>query len=148
MPLFALFIGAILVVAAIRDTQGQLFSALSIDAPAYVTWGTAIVLIGSIGFVPGLKPISRGLLVLILVVLVLRNYSNVISGFNNAWQGAVKQGAGAKGQQPNHGVGSTPGAGNSDTGSGDVYVTPKTVSSITPSSAVAFNSFSGAFGVI
>lgn len=84
MPLFALLIGAILVVASIRGTQGSLFSALGDDVPAYVTWATAIIIIGSIGFIGPLKPISRGLLILILVVLVLRNYKTVVTGFTNA----------------------------------------------------------------
>lgn len=82
-----LLIGAILVVAAIRDSHGDLFSALATDVPAYAVWATAIIAIGSIGFVPGLKPVSRGLLVLVLVVLVLRNYQPIIAGFNTAWSG-------------------------------------------------------------
>jgi len=145
LPLFALLIGAILVVAAIRDSQGTLFSALAVDVPAYVVWATAIVIIGSIGFVPGFKPVSRGLLVLILVVLVLRNYQNVLTGFNNAWQGAAKSGTSGTASTAGTGAGSTPGAGNANTGSGDVYVTPRKVSSLDP---VSFNSFSSAYGVI
>ena len=141
-----------MVVAAIRDSQGMLFSALAVDVPAYVTWATAIVIIGSIGFVPGLKPVSRGLLVLILVVLVLRNYSTVISGFNNAWQGSTgKSSASPSDAQLQNMYNTLPvgsGPGNSNTGTSDVYVSPGKSSSISSSSPVAFNSFSSAYGVI
>lgn len=81
MILVALFIGAILVVAAIRNTYGSLFSALSVDVPAFVVWAAAILAIGALGFLPGMKPVSRGLLALILVVIVLRNYQAILKGF-------------------------------------------------------------------
>lgn len=86
MILVALFIGVILVVAAIRNSQGALFSALATDIPEFVIWAAAIIAIGSIGFVPGLKPVSRGLLALILIVIILNNYKNILSGFTNAWK--------------------------------------------------------------
>lgn len=86
MILFALFIGAILIVAAVRNSQGALFAALGQDVPAFAVWAAAIFALGAIGFVPGLKPVSRGLLALVLVVLVLRNYKEILSGFENAWK--------------------------------------------------------------
>lgn len=86
MLLVALFIGAILIVSAIRNSQGALFTALYEDVPGFVTWAAAILAIGAVGFVPGLKPISRGLLALIIVVLVLRNYQGIIGGFQSAWK--------------------------------------------------------------
>lgn len=91
MAFFVLFIGAILIVAAVRNSQGDLFTAIKTDAPDFAIWAAAIVALGVIGFVPGLKPISRGLLALVILVLILRNYQNIIAGFNNAWQGAQKQ---------------------------------------------------------
>lgn len=86
MALFALFIGVVLIVAAIRNSHGALFSALSTDVPEFVTWAAAIVAIGIIGFVPGLKPVSRGLLALVIVVIILQNYQEILKGFQNAWQ--------------------------------------------------------------
>jgi hypothetical protein len=50
-----------------------------------VVWGAAIVAIGAIGFIPGLRPVSRGLLALIVLVLILSNYQGILSGFQNAW---------------------------------------------------------------
>lgn len=84
MILVALMIGIILVVAAIRNSQASLFSALSTDVPQFVVWAAALLAIGMLGFIPGLKPISRGLLALIIVVIALRNYQGIISGFQAA----------------------------------------------------------------
>ena len=93
MPFIILIVGIVLVVAAIRDTQSSLFTALANDIPAFGTWFTAILVLGAIGFISPLKPLSKALLILVLVVLVLRNYQSIIAGFNNAWQSA---GSGAK----------------------------------------------------
>lgn len=84
MILVALMIGILLVVAAIRNSQASLFSALATDVPQFVVWAAAILALGMIGFIPGLKPISRGLLALVVVVIVLRNYAGIISGFQAA----------------------------------------------------------------
>lgn len=86
MILVALLIGAILVVAAIRNSQDALFAALGTDVPGFVIWAAAIFALGAIGFVPGLKPVSRGLLALVIVVLVLNNYQKILGGFTSAWQ--------------------------------------------------------------
>lgn len=91
MIIFVLLIGAILVTAAFRNTQGDLFAALSKDVPDFAIWGAAIVAIGAIGFIPGLKPISRGLLALIIIVLVVNNYVNIEKGFAAAWQSEGKK---------------------------------------------------------
>ena len=86
MPLFALIIAVILIVAAVRNSQGALFSAIGQDAPAFLVWAAAILAIGLIGFIPGLKPVSRALLALIIVVLFVNNYQKATQGFTNAWQ--------------------------------------------------------------
>lgn len=84
MAALILIIGLVLVVAAIRDTHGSLFAALGTDVPAFTVWAAAIFAIVAIGFVPGLKTVSRGLLALVLVVLVLNNYRQIIAGFSGA----------------------------------------------------------------
>lgn len=86
MTLVLLFIGIIIVVAAFRNSQGALFTALYEDVPGYVTWAAAIFAIGAVGFIPGLRPVSRGILALVIVVIVLRNYQNIIKGFQDVWQ--------------------------------------------------------------
>lgn len=100
MILIALLIGVILIVAAIRNSQGSLFSALATDVPGFVVWAAAIFAVGAIGFVPGLKPISRGLLALVLVVLILRNYQQILAGFKNAWTNPPAAGTNAASSSP------------------------------------------------
>lgn len=104
MVLVAILIGAILIVAAIRNTQGALFSALATDVPAFVVWAAAIIALGAIGYVPGLKPVSRGLLALVIIVIVLRQYQQIIAGF----QGAVSSGGASTGSTPSSATTSTP----------------------------------------
>lgn len=86
MVLIALFIGALLIVAAVRNSQSALFAALYQDIPGFVVWAAAIFAIGAIGFVPGLKPVSRGLLALVIVAIVVNNYKKIVAGFQDAWQ--------------------------------------------------------------
>jgi hypothetical protein len=85
MILVALAIGLLVVVAAYRNSQRTLGTALTQDIPAFITWAAAIFAIGAIGFIPGLKPVSRALLALVMMVVVLRNYQAVLSGFKQAW---------------------------------------------------------------
>lgn len=86
MILIALVIGIVLVVAALRNTQGALFGALGTDVPGFVVWGAALFAIGALGYVPGLKPVSRGLLALVIIVIVMNNYQAVLAGFTAASQ--------------------------------------------------------------
>jgi hypothetical protein len=84
MAFIVLIFGAVLLVAALRGTQGTLASALMQDVPSYVTWAMAIVAVGCLGFLPKVAPASRALMTLIIVVIFLKNYQKVISGFEGA----------------------------------------------------------------
>ena len=85
MTFIVLLIGVILLAVAYKGTQGQLFSELKTDIPNFGIWAAAIVALGVIGFIPGLKPISRGLLGLVLLVIILNNYSKIIPGFEQTF---------------------------------------------------------------
>lgn len=109
MILIALLIGVLLMVAAIRGTQGSLFSALAADTPPFVIWAAAIFALGVIGYIPGLKPISRALIALVLVVIVLKNWKQILSGFQSFWQNPTS--ASGSSSAPTPGGGSFGGAG-------------------------------------
>lgn len=81
MAFLALLIGVVLLVSALRDTHGELFGALETDVPGFAVWGAAIFGVAAIGFIPGLKPVSRGLLALILTVIFVTNYKAILAGF-------------------------------------------------------------------
>lgn len=85
MALIVVILGAVLIVAAIRNSHRTLFAALGQDVPGYVVWAAAILAIGIIGWIPGLTPLSRGLLALVIVVIVLNNYQSILNGFESAW---------------------------------------------------------------
>jgi uncharacterized membrane protein HdeD (DUF308 family) len=84
--LVALIIGLILIVSAVRNSQDALFTALGQDAPKFLVWAAAIIAVGAIGYIPGLRTTSRLLLGLIIVVLIVNNYQKLITGFSDAWQ--------------------------------------------------------------
>lgn len=80
MPLFFLIIGLLLVVTAVRGTTGNFARRLADDVSGgYLKWLAAIVVVGLIGFVPGLKLPSRYLIALAALVVMLRSGSGFIS---------------------------------------------------------------------
>lgn len=87
MIIFLVLIAVVLIVAALRDTQGDLFAAIREDVTAFGTWGAALIAVGLLGFIPGVKPVSRALLGLVIVVLFVNNYQTIVSGFSQAWSG-------------------------------------------------------------
>lgn len=91
MLLVVIVIGLILIVAALRNTQGVLFGALAQDIPPYVVWAAALLAVGVIGYVKPLKGISDALIVLILTVIIVNNYKAILAGV----QGVATSGGGA-----------------------------------------------------
>lgn len=74
MPFAFLIVGAILLVSAVRNTQDDLFTLVKSDFTGqgnFIFWVVSLLLIGAIGYIPKLKPISDGFLVLVLLVLFL-----------------------------------------------------------------------------
>jgi hypothetical protein len=81
MPFVLVIIGAILIIAAVRNTHGELATALEADIPGYAKWAAAFFGVGALGWIPGFQGISRMLLALVVVVLVLTNYRQILAGF-------------------------------------------------------------------
>jgi hypothetical protein len=75
MPFLLILIGALLIVTAYRNTYGDLASDLETDLPGFAKWALALVAVAAMGWIPGMQKISRWLLALVIVVIVLRNYS-------------------------------------------------------------------------
>lgn len=96
MALVALIIGAVLIVAAFRNSQGALAAQLGADVPGFVVWAAAIVAVGVVGMIPALRPFSKGLLILVVVVLLLTNYQAILAGFSGAVRSGQTGGTAAK----------------------------------------------------
>ena len=76
MPFALLFVGILFVVVGYRGTQNDLLSLLKGDFTGprnFIYWVISILVIGAVGYVPRLKPISDGFLVLVLLVLFISN---------------------------------------------------------------------------
>jgi hypothetical protein len=74
MPFIFLLIGAALVASGVRNTQGRLGQLIAADFTGpnnFWFWIAAIGVVGSIGYVPGARGMSRAFLLLILIVMVL-----------------------------------------------------------------------------
>ena len=83
MPIFLLIVGSLMVVAAVNDKQSDLFNLVKGDfegtgqAHGFLGWFAAIIAIGAIGYIETLKPISRGFLALVIVVLILKKWWSI-----------------------------------------------------------------------
>lgn len=79
-----LFAGILLLVSGVRGTQDKLFSLVKNDfiGPGnFFYWTLVVLMLGAIGYIRPLRPLSRGFLVLIVVVLLLtRGNPNGIGG--------------------------------------------------------------------
>lgn len=74
MPFALIFVAVALLVAAFRGTQQCLFTLVKSDITSgFFKWGAAILLIGALGYVKALAPVSTALIVLLIVVLFLKN---------------------------------------------------------------------------
>lgn len=76
MPFALAIVGIVLLVSALRGTSGSLFAALKADFTGtgnYIYWVVAIFVVGSIGYIKKLQPMSDAFLALLLVVLMISN---------------------------------------------------------------------------
>jgi flagellar biosynthesis component FlhA len=91
MPIVLLVIAAALIVTAYKNTYGNLESALATDIPGFAKWGVSLLVVGGLGYVPGMQTVSRWLLGLVFIVLILRSYQSnksIFTGFANAFSSA------------------------------------------------------------
>lgn len=76
MPYALILAGALLLVSGVRNTQADLFALLKKDFTGphnFIFWFLAIMAVGSIGYVPKIKPVSDAFLILVILVLFLSN---------------------------------------------------------------------------
>lgn len=74
MPFALILAGIVLIVSATRNTQKDLFELVKGDFSGpnnFIFWMISILLIGSLGYIPKLKPLSTGFVTLVIIVLVL-----------------------------------------------------------------------------
>jgi uncharacterized membrane protein YgcG len=89
MPFVLIIVGIVLLVAAVRNTVAapaspNLATLIKGDFTGqdnFAYWLVSILVIGALGYVPELKPLSRAFLVLVIIVLFLSN-GGFFSKFN------------------------------------------------------------------
>jgi len=96
MPFAFLIVGLVLVISGVRGTSAQLLTLAKGDLTgknSYLHWIVAILAIGSVGYVPQLRSISRAFLALVLIVLVLRegNPNSGTGGFFKKFTDSITQ---------------------------------------------------------
>ena len=101
MPFALLIIGAVLLASAVTGTSDTLFSLVWSDfttgpkGPGFIYWFVAVIIIGSIGYIPAFKTASTAFLVLVILVLFLSkgNPSGSGGGFFGQFTSALSTGA-------------------------------------------------------
>lgn len=99
MPFAFLLAGALLVTAGVRGTDQQFFDLVKGDfagKPNFISWFVAILLIGALGYIEPIKPVSRSLLALVVIVLFLSN-----GGFFQKFVAGVESPAQPNANNPN-----------------------------------------------
>lgn len=76
MPFVILIAGIVLVVAAARDKQSDLFALMKSDFTgkgSFMPWIASLLLIGGLGYVKPIKPVTDAFILLLIIVLFLSN---------------------------------------------------------------------------
>lgn len=76
MPFVILIFGVALLVSGFRGTSSELFQLVGGEfkgSPSFEKWALAIGIIGGLGYIKSIRPITNAFLVLVLVGLFLSN---------------------------------------------------------------------------
>ena len=93
MPFVLILSGALFIVVAINGTQKQLGTLIAGEFSGsnnFIYWIASLGIVGSIGYIPSLKPLSDSFIALLLVVLFLKR-GGFWSQLNAALGGAAQQ---------------------------------------------------------
>lgn len=76
MPFALVFIGLVMVITGAKGTHKDLGNQLVADFTGpnnFLYWLAAIGAVGSLGYIPAMRPFSRVFMALIIIVMVIRN---------------------------------------------------------------------------
>lgn len=85
MPFAFIIIGLVLLVSGVKGTNDKLASLVKNDfsgSNSYIRWMFAILVIGALGYIKQIEPVSRMFLILVVIVLILSN-RGVFASFNS-----------------------------------------------------------------
>lgn len=109
MPFVLLLVGVLCLIVAVKGTQGTLYDLLKAEFTGtnnFVVWAAAIMVLGLLGYIKPIRPVTHAFIALIVLVMILANGSGVFSKLGTAFA------------HPNAPKGTTTGSGDtSSTGS-------------------------------
>lgn len=79
MPIILIVVAAVLFLTAYNDNLSALGTELETDIAGWFKWGLAIAVIGALGKIPKFEKPAYALLVLVLLVLVVSNHSQLFA---------------------------------------------------------------------
>lgn len=94
MPFALLIVGILVIVSAVRGTTAQLGTLVAGDFTGpgnFVYWMLAIIIIGAVGYIPKVQPLSVAFITLLILVLVLArgNPNSAGGGFFQKFVSAI-----------------------------------------------------------
>jgi hypothetical protein len=96
MPFVFLIAGLGLLITAVRGTQATAFGLLKSEFSginSFAKWALAIFILGGLGYIKTIQPITRGLMILVLLAIILKNRGGLFSSFNKQVSNPVQPAA-------------------------------------------------------
>lgn len=100
MPFILIIVAGLMIMAAWNNSVGNLMTELETDVPGFLKWFLALAVVGGLGYVPGMERFSKMLLGLVMLVLVLSNWTQILAGFQALQQGGAAATPGATNPDP------------------------------------------------
>lgn len=95
MPFTLVFVGLVLIVSGVRDTQSQLGKQVAGDFTGsgnFVFWLASLGAVGALGYVPELKKFSIAFMTLIIIAMILAQQKDGKGGFFATFYSALQSG--------------------------------------------------------
>ncbi|HET8705956.1 MAG TPA: hypothetical protein VFM46_06605 [Pseudomonadales bacterium] len=84
MPFFLIIFGAMLIASGVNGKTSDLMDQLKKDGSGFLAFGAAVLVLGLLGTIETVRPVSKALLVLLFVAFLLKNGKNVVENSRSA----------------------------------------------------------------
>ena len=101
MPFVFLIIGVLFLIVAVRGTQGDLYALLKgefVGKDSFLVWGSSLLILGALGYVPVIQKPARAMALLVILVLILKDQGGFFTKFNTALRNPTASNPPADGQ--------------------------------------------------
>ncbi|MDE2101043.1 MAG: hypothetical protein KGL39_27600 [Patescibacteria group bacterium] len=84
MPFFLIIFGSMLIASGVNGKTSDLMDQLKKDGSGFLAFGAAVLVLGLLGTIETVRPVSKALLVLLFVAFLLKNGKNVVENSRSA----------------------------------------------------------------